>query len=71
MGIAVSLLVNNNPLGTILSGFLFGGLRAGSEMMQMKASIPAVLIQIIQGMTIALVIAFGVINSRKKRKDVA
>jgi simple sugar transport system permease protein len=70
-GIAVSLLVNNNPLGTILSGFLFGGLRAGSEMMQMKASIPAVLIQIIQGMTIALVIAFGVINSRKKRKDVA
>lgn len=68
-GIAVSLLVNNNPLGTIFSGFLFGGLRAGSEMMQMKAAIPAVLIQVIQGLTIAFVIAFGVLKIKKIHKD--
>lgn len=61
-GIAVSLIVNNNPLGTIFSGLLFGGLRAGSEIMQISAGIPSVLIQIIQGMTIAFVIAFGVYN---------
>ena len=67
-GIAVSLLVNNNPLGTIFSGFLFGGLRAGSELMQMNAAIPAVLIQIIQGMTIAFVIAFGVYNTLTKTR---
>jgi ABC-type uncharacterized transport system permease subunit len=67
-GIAVSLIVNNNPLGTILSGFLFGGLRAGSEIMQISAGIPSVLIQIIQGMTIAFVIAFGVYRVLKQRQ---
>jgi simple sugar transport system permease protein len=58
-GIAVSLLVNNNPIGTILSGFLFGGLRAGSDLMQMNAGIPSVLIEIIQGLTVAFVIGFS------------
>ena len=66
-GIAVSLLVNNNPLGTTLSGFLFGGLRAGSELMQMNVGIPSVLIQIIQGMTVAFVIAFGVFRALSTR----
>jgi ABC-type uncharacterized transport system permease subunit len=67
-GIAVSLIVNNNPLGTILSGFLFGGLRAGSEIMQISAGIPSVLIEIIQGLTIAFVIAFGVYRVLKPRQ---
>jgi simple sugar transport system permease protein len=70
-GIAVSLLVANNPLGTILSGFLFGALRAGSELMQMNAGIPSVLIEIIQGMTIAFVIVFGafaIMDVRRNRK---
>lgn len=67
-GIAVSLLVHNNPLGTILSGLLFGGLRAGSELMQMNAGIPAVLIEIIQGLTIAFVIGFSAYNFLKPRR---
>lgn len=71
-GIAVSLIVQNNPLATILSGFLFGALRAGSEIMQIKAGIPSVLIQIIQGLTVVFVIAFGaynVIQTRYKKSD--
>jgi len=67
-GIAVSLIVHNNPLGTILSGLLFGGLRAGSEIMQISAGIPSVLIEIIQGMTIAFVIAFGVYRAVKQQQ---
>jgi len=66
-GIAVSLLVQNNPLGTILSGFLFGALRAGSELMQMNASIPSVLIEVIQGLTIAFVIGFSAYNLLKPK----
>ena len=42
--IAVSLLANNNPLGIIFSGILFGALRSGSEMMQITAKIPSVLV---------------------------
>lgn len=58
-GIAVSLLVNNNPLGVILSGILFGALRSGSEVMQLSAKVPSVLVFVIQGLVILSVIVFG------------
>lgn len=63
-GIAVSLLANNNPLGIIFSGILFGALRSGSEMMQITAKIPSVLVFAIQGLVILAVVAFGVYRVR-------
>lgn len=66
-GIAVSLLAYNNPLFTILSGFLFGALRASSELMQMNASIPSVIFQILQGLTIAFVVVFDLLRKRPAR----
>lgn len=66
-GIAVALLVANNPAGAILSGFLFGALRAGSEYMQMNASIPSVLVSIIQGLIIIFVVSFTVLRNRMIR----
>jgi len=57
--IAVTLLVNNNPLGIILAGILFGGLSTGSRLMQMNANVPSVLVNIIQGLVILSVVAFG------------
>ncbi len=62
--IAVALLANNNPLGVIFSGILFGALRSGSEMMQITADIPSVLVFAIQGMVILAVVAFGVYRER-------
>jgi simple sugar transport system permease protein len=64
-GISVSVLVGNNPLGTILSGFLFGALQSGSEMMQINTGIPSELIQIIQGITVAFVVLFGTMRLLK------
>ncbi len=61
-GISASVLVNNNPLGILLSGFLFGALQSGSEMMQINTGIPLELIQIIQGITVAFVVLFGTIR---------
>jgi len=63
-GIAVSLLVNNNPLGVILSAILFGALRSGSELMQMNVKVPSVLVFAIQGIVILSVIAFSVYRKR-------
>jgi ABC-type uncharacterized transport system permease subunit len=57
--IAVSLLVNNNPLGIILAGILFGGLSTGSRLMQMNVGVPSVLVNIIQGLVVLSVVAFG------------
>lgn len=63
-GIAVSLLVNNNPLGVILSGILFGALRSGSEMMQINFKVPSVLVFAIQGIVILSVVAFSVYRAK-------
>lgn len=62
--IAVALLASNNPLGVIFSGILFGALRSGSEMMQITAKIPSVLVSAMQGLVILAVVAFGVYRSR-------
>jgi simple sugar transport system permease protein len=62
--IAVALLASNNPLGVIFSGILFGALRSGSEMMQITAKIPSVLVFAIQGLVILAVVAFGVFRAR-------
>lgn len=68
--IAVSLLASNNPIGIIFSGILFGALRSGSEVMQMNAKVPSVLVYVIQGLVILSVVGFEVyrtyLNKRKK-----
>ncbi len=59
-GIAVALLANNNPIGVIFTGILFGALRSGSEVMQMNAQVPSVLVSVIQGVVLLSAAAFGV-----------
>ena len=59
-GIAVALLANNNPIGVIFTGILFGALRSGSEVMQMNAQVPSVLVSVIQGAVLLSAAAFGV-----------
>lgn len=63
-GIAVALLAGNNPLGAIASGGLFAALRSGSELLQINDQVPQVLVQVIQGIVILLVVAFGVLAAR-------
>jgi general nucleoside transport system permease protein len=65
-GIAVSLLVGNHPLGTILSGLLFGALGSGSQVMQLSAKVPAVLTFIIQGVVIAFIVSFRFLEKSRQ-----
>lgn len=67
-GIAVSLLASNHPLGTILSGWLFGALGSGSQMMQLTARIPDVMIYILQGLVILFLVSFRILGARLGRK---
>ncbi|MDE3176754.1 MAG: ABC transporter permease [Pseudomonadota bacterium] len=61
-GIAVALLANNNPLAAIASGILFAALRSGSEIMQISAQVPQVLVFIIQGLVILSIVAFAALR---------
>jgi simple sugar transport system permease protein len=51
-GIAVALLVNNNPIGVIFSAALFGFLKTGGAFMNREIGIPVELVIIIQAVII-------------------
>ncbi|MCC6146111.1 MAG: ABC transporter permease [Anaerolineaceae bacterium] len=55
--IAVALLGQNHPLGIVLSGLLFSGLRAGAGAMQRAVGIPDAIVRTLQGLVVLFVIA--------------
>ncbi|MBI3963063.1 MAG: ABC transporter permease [Deinococcus sp.] len=57
--IAVALMAHNTPLGILLSGLVFGALRSGAEFMQLRASIPVVLVFMIQGLVILFIMGYA------------
>jgi general nucleoside transport system permease protein len=61
--IAVALLARSNPIGIVFSGLLFGAMRAGAGLMQIEASIPPELIDVIQA-TILLFLVIGPVLTR-------
>ncbi|MGZ4454250.1 MAG: ABC transporter permease [Nocardioides sp.] len=59
--ITVALLGRANPVGTVFAGLLFGGLRAGSPLMQAYA--PNELVQVIQALIVLFIAAPAVIRA--------
>lgn len=68
-GIAVSLLVKNNPVLIILSAFLFAYMESGAEIASMTVQTPLELSKIIQGVVFCLVTAEGMLLWRKRNAD--
>lgn len=58
--IAVGLVGQNNPLGIVLSGLLFGMLSAGSSQMQAQAHVSKEIVAVLQGLIILAVAATSV-----------
>jgi simple sugar transport system permease protein len=56
-GIAVAMLANSNPLGVILSAFLFGALNSGSSVLQMEMGISKYLVQVLQFIVVLILAA--------------
>ena len=61
--IAVALLARSNPFGIIFSALLFGAMRSGATLMQIRAGIPIELIDVLQ----ATILLFLVANPVLKR----
>lgn len=55
--IAVALLGQNHPVGIILAGLLFSGLRAGAGAMQRAVGIPDAIVRTLQGLVVLFVVA--------------
>ncbi len=56
-GIAVAMLASSNPLGVILSSFLFGALNSGSSVLQMELGISKYLVQVLQFIVVLILAA--------------
>lgn len=79
-GISVALIAANNPLGTLLSGLLFSGLKYGGNSIQSKIGAPSEVINIMIG-SIVFCVALGSIfpmlsaklseGKLKKKKEAA
>jgi general nucleoside transport system permease protein len=73
--IALALLAGNRPAGIVIAALLFGALRTGGGLMQVKTGIPLDLLFFIQALVIMFVAAPGLIRAiwridpRKKPKD--
>jgi simple sugar transport system permease protein len=60
--IAISLLAKNNPLGILLSSFLFGALRNGADTMELYSGVSKYIIAIIQALVLLFVAAPPIIR---------
>jgi len=72
--IALALLAGNRPSGIVLAALLFGALRTGGALMQVKTGIPLDLLFFIQALVIMFVAAPGLVRGiwrldKRKRKD--
>ncbi len=67
--IALALLANNHPLGVILTALLFGFMRSGSRLMQLRAGVPIDIISILQAFFIFFIAAPAIIRSVYRLKQ--
>jgi simple sugar transport system permease protein len=56
--ITVALLARSNPIGVCFAGLLLGAMRAGAQVMQIQAGVPAELVDALQ----AIILLFLVVN---------
>ncbi|MDD2981351.1 MAG: ABC transporter permease [Hespellia sp.] len=68
-GIVVSLLANNNPLGVLISGFFFGGLSNGGNVMERVTDVPHIVTQIVMAIIILTISANITLKHLKRKKE--
>jgi ABC-type uncharacterized transport system permease subunit len=67
--IAVALLARSRPLVTLLSALLFGAMRAGAGLMQIRAEIPVELVDVLQAVILLFLVASPVLRRVLRLRD--
>ncbi len=68
--IAIALLGHNNPLGIVLSAFLFGAMRNGADTMELASGVSKYTISIIQALVMLFVAAPAIVRWMYRMKQV-
>jgi ABC-type uncharacterized transport system permease subunit len=69
--IAVALLARLQPLGVLVTGFLFGALEAGAGGMQREAGVPAVAVYVVEAIVILVVLLADAATRRQAAEAAA
>ena len=68
LGVAIAVMGQYTPVGTVVSALIFGALRAGSTSMNRMTSIPGEFIQVLQALVILFVSTPGIVRLVLKRR---
>jgi len=60
--ITVALLGRSHPFGILLASLLFGGMRAGAALMQIKAGVPVELVDVVQSIILLFLVASPIVR---------
>jgi ABC-type uncharacterized transport system permease subunit len=67
--IALALLGKSHPVGVVLASLLFGFLRNGARMMQVRADVPIDIVSILQALILAFIAAPAIIRTIYRLKE--
>ncbi len=70
-GIVVALFGGLNPLWTILSAFLFGGLLVGGDALQVATGVPADMVTALEGLVVIFVVSLEYMRRRARAQSLA
>jgi general nucleoside transport system permease protein len=65
-GIVAALFGGLNPIWTIVSGFIFGGLLVGGDFMQITVQVPTALIVALNGLVVVFVVSIAFVRQRAR-----
>jgi simple sugar transport system permease protein len=65
-GIVVALFGALNPLWTIISAFLFGGLLVGGDALQVATGVPADMVTALEGLVVVFVVSLEYMRRRSR-----
>jgi len=68
--ITVALLGRSHPIGILLAALLFGGMRAGAALMQIKAGVPVELVDVVQSIILLFLVASPVVSRALRLRGV-
>lgn len=67
-GVAIALIGQLNPIGTVIAACFYAALRTGANMMQVASGIPTSVVAIVQALVIIFVIAGSALTNLPKTK---
>lgn len=69
-GVAIALIGQLNPIGTVIAACFYAALRTGANMMQVASGIPTSVVAIVQALVIIFVIAGSALTNLPKTKAI-